>query len=72
MLLRQGVTKDDCLKAFDTGIKDYEDSLLSVCAVKWSANFIVTRNTEDFSNSIVSAISPEEFLARLKNPSSPQ
>jgi len=60
------VTKEDCLRAFETGIKDYEDSLLSVCAFKWNANFIVTRNSEDFSNSIISAISPEEFLAKLK------
>jgi predicted nucleic acid-binding protein len=60
------VTKEDCLKAFETGIKDYEDSLLSVCASKWNADFIVTRNSADFSNSIVSAISPEEFLAKLK------
>jgi predicted nucleic acid-binding protein len=61
------VTKKDCLKAFETGIKDYEDSLLSVCAVKWNADFIVTRNSTDFSNSIISAISPEEFLARLES-----
>ena len=60
------VTKDDCLRAFETGIKDYEDSLLSVCAFKWNANFIVTRNSEDFSNSVISAISPEEFLLKLK------
>ena len=60
------VTKEDCLRAFETGIKDYEDSLLSVCAFKWNANFIVTRNSEDFSNSVISAISPEEFLLKLK------
>jgi len=60
------VTKKDCLKAFETGIKDYEDSLLSVCAFKWNASFIVTRNSKDFSNSVISAISPEEFLAELR------
>jgi predicted nucleic acid-binding protein len=60
------VTKEDCLRAFETRIKDYEDSLLSVCAFKWNADFIVTRNSEDFSNSVISAISPEEFLLKLK------
>jgi predicted nucleic acid-binding protein len=60
------VTKEDCLKAFETRIKDYEDSLLSVCAIKWNADFIVTRNLDDFFNSIVPAISPENFLTKLE------
>jgi len=59
------VTKEDCLKAFETRIQDYEDSLLSVCASKWNADFIVTRNASDFLNSAVLAISPEEFLSKL-------
>ncbi|MDR2593409.1 MAG: PIN domain-containing protein [Fibromonadaceae bacterium] len=59
------VTKEDCLKAFDTGIKDYEDSLLYICAFKWNADFIVTRNSADFSNSTISVISPEKFLEHL-------
>jgi predicted nucleic acid-binding protein len=61
------VTKEDCLKAIETKIQDYEDSLLSVCAVKWNADFIVTRNSTDFLNSIISAVSPEEFLAKLES-----
>jgi predicted nucleic acid-binding protein len=60
------VTKEDCLRAFETKIQDYEDSLLSVCAVKWKADFIITRNSTDFSNSIISIISPEEFLEKLE------
>jgi len=59
------VTKEDCLKAFDTGIKDYEDSLLYICAFKWNADFIITRNLTDFSNSAISVISPENFLEKL-------
>jgi len=59
------VTKEDCLKAFDTGIKDYEDSLLFICASKWNADFIVTRNISDFSNSVIPAITPKEFLENL-------
>ena len=62
------VTKEDCLRALETKIQDYEDSLLSVCAVKWNADFIVTRNSTDFSNSIISAISPEKFLTKLESP----
>ena len=59
------VTKEDCLKAFETQIQDYEDSLLFVCAFKWNADFIVTRNQTDFLNSVIVAISPEEFLSKL-------
>lgn len=64
------VTKNDCFNAFNTGIKDYEDSLLSICAFKWKADFIVTRNLSDFSNSVITAISPEDFLKRLSPPTS--
>jgi predicted nucleic acid-binding protein len=59
------VTKEDCLKAYDTKIQDYEDSLLSVCAFKWNADFIVTRNPADFLNSATPIISPEEFLNKI-------
>jgi len=59
------VTKEDCLKAFDTRIKDYEDSLLFICAMKWNADLIVTRNLSDFSNSAIPAITPEQFLENL-------
>jgi hypothetical protein len=59
------VTKEDCLRAFDTKIQDYEDSLLSVCAFKWNADFIVTRNSADFLNSAIPTISPQEFLDKI-------
>jgi predicted nucleic acid-binding protein len=56
------VTKEDCLEAFDTGMDDYEDSLLSLCAGKWGANYIITRNIKDFTNSRIPAILPGDFL----------
>jgi predicted nucleic acid-binding protein len=55
----------DCVSAFDTGINDYEDSLLAVCAKKWDADYIISRNTTDFTTSPVPAISPEAFLKFL-------
>ena len=60
------VTKEDCLRAFETNIQDYEDSLLFVCAFKWSADVIVTRNPADFSNSSIPIISPEDFLDKIQ------
>lgn len=45
--------------------KDFEDCLQDRCAEKVSANYIITRNTEDFEASIVSAIEPDEWLKKL-------
>ena len=61
------VDKLDCLAAFDTRMADYEDSLLAVCALKWNAELIITRNIKDFAQSPVSAITPSEFLKRYKS-----
>jgi predicted nucleic acid-binding protein len=59
------VTKTDCLKAFDLPINDYEDALLAHCAKRVKADYIITRNLKDFSNSPVNVISPEDFLSRF-------
>jgi predicted nucleic acid-binding protein len=60
------VTKETCLAAFDTGISDYEDSLLAVCAARGGVDYIVTRNLPDFAKSSVPAISPKDFINKLK------
>jgi predicted nucleic acid-binding protein len=59
------VEKADCIAAFDTGMADYEDSLVSICAKKWKADYIVSRNCKDFINSLVPAMCAEDFLLRL-------
>jgi predicted nucleic acid-binding protein len=59
------VSKQDCLEAFDMGMRDYEDSLLAVCARNWAADCIVTRNVSDFAHSPVRAITPEKFLQKI-------
>ena len=59
------VDKNDCLKACNTGMADYEDSLLAVCAVKSKAIYIITRNNKDFVDSPVMPISPDEFLNKF-------
>jgi predicted nucleic acid-binding protein len=53
-----GVDKADCLNALNNGISDYEDALVSVCAKKIKAEYIITRNTKDFEKSAVPAIAP--------------
>lgn len=41
---------------------DFEDCLQDECAKQISANYIVTRNTADFSMSDVPAIAPDDLL----------
>lgn len=46
----------------NTAFKDFEDCLQAECAASCRANYIVTRNVEDFANSKVRAITPEELI----------
>lgn len=45
---------------------DFEDCLQDECAKEVGANFIITRNIQDFSHSDVKAVTPEEFLEIVK------
>ena len=53
---------NDLILATDLYFNDYEDALQSVCAKRINADYIVTRNTKDFKNSPIKAITPEELL----------
>jgi predicted nucleic acid-binding protein len=59
------VDKKDCLNALEIDNGDYEDALVSVCAKKVKADWIITRNTKDFTVSPVSALTPEDFLNKV-------
>ncbi len=56
---------DDLKKAAAMDFKDYEDAVQSACASRIKADFIVTRNIKDFTNSKVTAITPSELFDRL-------
>jgi len=56
---------DDILNAIILFIPDFEDAVIAATAKREKADFIVTRNTEDFENSPVPAINPEDFLKRF-------
>lgn len=43
---------------------DFEDCLQDECAVQNNADYIITRNIDDFSNSNISAVTPSDFLKR--------
>ena len=51
---------------------DFEDCLQDECAQEVSADYVVTRNVDDFKHSHVKAITPEELLLFLRRPNSPQ
>jgi len=56
------VDRTDCVKALDVDMNDYEDALVSVCAKKVKAEYIITRNTKHFHRSSVPAMNPVDYL----------
>lgn len=56
---------DDIKKAISLDFKDFEDALQSVCASRIKADYIVTRNIRDFTNSKVTAVKPSELIERI-------
>ncbi len=59
------VTAKDVRKAFHPNVIDFEDELISVCAERARIDHIITRNTKDFTNSPVPAITPNDFLTKF-------
>lgn len=41
---------------------DFEDCLQAECAISVNADYIITRNPNDFAHSLIPAITPQEFL----------
>ena len=59
------VGKNDLLRAMESTITDFEDALMAVCAKRSRAEYIITRNVRDFTNSPIPPMAPEDFLARF-------
>ena len=45
--------------------RDFEDAVQSSTASRIHADYIITRNTKDFQDSSILAITPEEYLANI-------
>lgn len=56
------VTSGDCHAALTSGVKDYEDAVVSACASRNRMDYIVTRNIKDYERSKVKALLPDELL----------
>ena len=62
------VTKGDIKKSLNLAkVNDIEDGIQVVCAKKIKADYIITRDEEGFKYSNISAITPGEFLSKIKN-----
>ena len=57
------VSQTDIRKALHLGFKDFEDALQVVCAQKVKAEYLITRNKEDFQEAQgIEIVDPESFL----------
>jgi len=56
------VTDKDIYKALDLDWEDFEDSVQFTVGESFSVDYIVTRNTQDFSSGSIPAVTPERFI----------
>ena len=56
------VTGDNIFKALDLDWGDFEDSVQFVVGESLAVDYIITRNTGDFSCGSIPAITPEQFI----------
>lgn len=54
-----------------SAFEDFEDGMQNACAVACKADYIVTRNTDDFTESSIAVATPPDFLKALIAPQSP-
>ena len=61
-----GVGHNDVLRALDMEeFDDFEDCLQDRCAENVNANYIITNNVKDYNESVVQAITPEDYLKEI-------
>jgi predicted nucleic-acid-binding protein len=60
------LTEEMILSALsEHNFSDFEDSLQDECAQEINADYIITRNVNDFAHSKVKAIEPKEFIKNV-------
>lgn len=63
-----GASHEEVVKAIEMRkFKDFEDCLQDRCAKNIDAQYIITRNVDDYINSEIPAILPEDFLKIWEN-----
>jgi predicted nucleic acid-binding protein len=56
------ITGNNIYQALDLGWNDFEDSVQYVVGESIATDYIVTRNVNDFDNSTIKIVTPEQFL----------
>jgi len=46
-------------------MSDFEDAIIAATALRENAEYIITRNIKDFTQSPIPAITPSDFLRRF-------
>ncbi len=59
------LTQKVLMQAMDAGLPDFEDAIQYFSAVHAGADFIITRNAEDFPRTGPTVMAPAEWLASL-------
>ena len=60
-------TTKDALYALDLNFKDFEDALQVAAARVCNADYLITRNVKHYSQSPIPALSPKQFLAKIRS-----
>ena len=63
------VDGDDCLRAIDLPIQDFEDALVVVCAEKADLDYIITNDKEFLCSAVIRipTINPVDFLLKFSS-----
>jgi predicted nucleic acid-binding protein len=61
-----GLSADDAAFCLSQRWNDFEDCLVARCAENIGADYIITRNKDDFVRSLVPALNPDELLTLLQ------
>ena len=56
------VTDNNIFQALDLDWIDFEDSVQYIIGESLAVDYIVTRNTQDFSSGLIPALTPEKFI----------
>ena len=59
------VTDSHIFQALDLDWDDFEDSVQFVVGEGLTVDYIITRNTQDFSSSSIATVTPEQFLQAI-------
>lgn len=55
----------DCKYALSSEVSDYEDAVMVETALRTQMDAIVTRNTKDYSKSVVAVFTPDELIQKI-------